>query len=412
MVFLPGGHFEQGMAGGDLYEGGFVVNRTNVVVVTVGYRLGALGWVTDAAVGLTGNYGLMDQRMGLEWVKRNIAAFGGDDENVTLFGQSAGATSIAAHLVSPLSEGLFHKTILQSNPFTLPMRHTNDASVLGAKFNKLIDCNSLECLRTKSTDEILEAQHTAADKFNLTEPLVRFLPWVPTIDGHDVPLQFIDAVAEGKYHRMPVMLGTTSEEALLFIYMASNNKTVSDAAYLLFVSAIFRFNAPKVLAQYPPKPIIGDKRPQLSILGSDYIFRCSNRYVASAMTKFNQPVFLYDFNHTISFDAWAHFWYCRNSEGRGHVCHGAELPFVWHSSGEFTFTREEETLSRIMIDYWTNFAKSGDPNIGLPTPVEWPIFDPYNPQNIEFESDKTKIVTRLQSRQCDFWDKMGYHHGW
>lgn len=252
MVFLPGGHFEQGMAGGELYDGGFVANRTNVIKVALGYRLGALGWVTDEALGLTGNYGLMDQRMGMDWVKRNIAAFGGDEDNITLYGQSAGATSIAAHLVSPRSKGLFHKAILQSNPFTLPLRPTNDASVLGAKFNKLIGCDTVNCLRTKSTDAILDAQHESAAKFNLTQPLVRFLPWVPTIDGTDeVPLQFIDAVVEGKYHHMPMMMGATSEEALLFIYMASEKK-VTDAMYLLAVSAIFRLQAPKVLKQYPP----------------------------------------------------------------------------------------------------------------------------------------------------------------
>lgn len=416
MVFLPGGHFDQGMAGGELYDGGFIANRTGVVVVTVGYRLGALGWATDAAAGLTGNYGLMDQRMGLKWVQRNIAAFGGDPGRVTLFGQSAGATSIAAHLVSPLSEGLFHRAILQSNPFTLPMRPTNDASVLGAKFNKLLGCDSVDCLRTKSIDDILDAQYTAADKFNLTQPLVRFLPWVPTIDGSDqVPLQFIDAVAEGKFHKMPMMMGTTAEEALLFIYMASNNKTVSDAAYVLIVSAVFRLHAPKVLVQYPPKPIIGDKRPQVSVLGSDYIFRCSTRFVASSVAKFNEgmPVYLYDFNQTISFDAWGPFyWYCHNSEGRAHACHGADLPYVWHASGNSTFTRDEEILSRSVIDYWTNFAKTGDPNAGATVPVQWPAFDPREPRNIEFEGDKTRIVNRLRGAQCDFWDKMGYHHGW
>jgi len=132
MVFLPGGHFEQGTAGCTLYNASSMAAASNLVIVTVNYRLGFLGWLTTED--LIGNFGFSDQIQALQWIKDNIAPFGGDPTQVTLFGQSAGATSLRAHLTSPSSKGLFHKVISQSDPFTLPMRDASDAINFGLLF--------------------------------------------------------------------------------------------------------------------------------------------------------------------------------------------------------------------------------------------------------------------------------------
>lgn len=411
MVFLPGGRFEQGAAGVSLYDGSYLANRSGVIVVTMDYRLGALGWlVTDT---LNGNFGLKDQRFGLQWVKNNIAAFGGDPTQITLFGQSAGATSTTAHVLSPMSAGFFQRAIIQSNPITLPMRV--DAASLGNVFAEDLGCKgaNIECLLNQSVSDILAAQKTAEKHLKIFKPLESFLPWTPYIDGAELTLQALEAFATGKYNHMPIMIGSVSEEALLFIYMADKS-AVNTAEYILVIFDIFGEDGVGVLERYPATPAIGDKRDAMSVLGTDYIFTASIRNVATSIQKNNDPsqgIYLYQFDHVLSFDAWGPDY----AECVGHVCHGAELPFVFHSADEggwFHFDAAEVKLSYQMMDYWTNFGRTGDPNNGTnAVTLQWPAYNPTSDQNMEF-SVPNFVNTGLRKEYCDYFDKIGYHHGW
>jgi carboxylesterase type B len=156
-----------------------MAQRGNAIIVTAAYRLGPFGWL---AIGdLKGNYGLYDQRAALQWVRDNIAAFGGDANSITLFGQSAGATSIAVHLTTAQSKTLFDKAIVQSDPLQLPLRTLKDANDLGAVFTKTLKCNNNDaaCMRSASVDAVVAAGNAAAKFFNYHKPLQVFYPWTP-----------------------------------------------------------------------------------------------------------------------------------------------------------------------------------------------------------------------------------------
>eukprot|EP00029_Vermamoeba_vermiformis_P012183 TRINITY_DN69_c0_g1_i2.p1 TRINITY_DN69_c0_g1~~TRINITY_DN69_c0_g1_i2.p1 ORF type:complete len:528 (-),score=132.78 TRINITY_DN69_c0_g1_i2:32-1615(-) len=407
MVFFPGGHFDQGTATTDLYNGGYMVNRSNVILVTTNYRLGVLGWIATGT--MKGNYGFQDQIAALQWVQRNIANFGGDPTQVTIFGQSAGADSVAAHIVSSKSTGLFARAIIESFPATLPMKTWEDARKIGRLFLGNLSCSDgdMGCLRSKSVEEVMIAQEKVAKHLPILHPLQLFLPWTPIINGIELTNDVWNALSSGSFNKVPVMIGTVSEEALLFIYKADPSKKITDAEYIAAVGYLFTSDAAKVLLEYPPKPIVGDKRPALAVLGTDYIFTCATRYYTGLLSGNNVPTWIYQFSHVSVNDIWMPGYpYCV-----GHVCHGEELPFVFNTLPSFgkTPTAAELTMSNAMIDYWTNFAKTGNPN--KPAPVQyWPQFD-YTSFNSLDINTPISVVQGLKKNKCDFWDGIGYFDG-
>lgn len=257
---------------------------------------GALGWLVTPNT-LSGNLGLLDQREALKFVQRNIAKFGGDPQQVTCFGQSAGATSIAVHMMSPLSKGLFSRAILQSNPWSLPMQTPEIAEGLGEYFLQKLGCDdSLACLRSKSTDQIIAAQVAVNKVLNVLHIFQTFYPWTPIMNGVEFSENPLDAFQQGKFVNMPLMMGSVSNEALLFIYEALNN-SVNDIDYMIGIEYIFGLtDGSKVLAKYPP--YAGDKRPQLGELGTIYIFICPLRNISVNISPTtSNPVYLYHFDH-------------------------------------------------------------------------------------------------------------------
>ena len=157
MVFLHGGAFQQGAARRPEYDGRRLAGR-GTVVVTLNYRLGALGFLVSSSDRLSGNFGLMDQRAALHWIKDNIQHFGGDPDNVTLFGESAGAVMTVLHLMMDGAGSLFHKAIIQSNPLGLQFRSVVVADFIGEALKRFVDCRDLSCLRSERVEEIMRAQ--------------------------------------------------------------------------------------------------------------------------------------------------------------------------------------------------------------------------------------------------------------
>ena len=203
LMWIHGGNFKQGSGTGLLYDGSHIAKTQNVIVVTINYRLGALGFLNNNQ-SFTGNYGIKDQRFAMQWIQQNIASFGGDPTRVTLFGQSAGAMSIATHMISPKSKNLFHRAILESEPFGLPFRTTSEFEGLASAFADKANCTSGDvetCLRNLPYEKIIEAQVAAehdifVDIFHLLE---LFLPWTPTAGSEDCPEQPIVAFVSGKH---------------------------------------------------------------------------------------------------------------------------------------------------------------------------------------------------------------------
>ncbi len=201
LVFIYGGAFVQGTNGCRAYDARSLVNAQNAIVVTLSYRLGILGFLINA--NSNGNYGILDQRFALQWVQRNIANFGGDGSQVTLFGQSAGAMSVAYHLVDPASWGLFRRVMIQSNPLGMPMFTHSTGIIFTADVAEAIGCdvNDVECFRNcdgPCLDKILDAQTAGAGR-QILHPFASFLTNTPLVgEGAPIPTNPFELVTAGK----------------------------------------------------------------------------------------------------------------------------------------------------------------------------------------------------------------------
>jgi para-nitrobenzyl esterase len=401
MVFIHGGGLTEGAS--NAYDPTKFVQE-GVVVVTINYRLGILGFLTHPALtaespdGASGNYGLMDQQFALRWVQNNIAHFGGDPNNVTIFGESAGGLSVHSNLVSPTAAGLFQKAISESGSYSLTQPTLAAAESLGTAFATLAGCGSqtAACLRALPVATVLAVQDVVLAHVNL----------VPTVDGKVLTLSLGAAFASGQFNRVPVIEGTNHDE-----YRASVATTELTAGTPLtatgYIPAIettlgvsptvatFLGTDVYPLAAYPPS----STAPSIALgaLGTDAIFACNARLVSGLLVPY-VPTYQYEFNDpnaplpigvSVSFPGGAY--------------HASELQYLFDPAhlGFPGLSTEQAELSDAMVRYWTRFARNGDPNS-----EEGPYWPPYGPsdefQSLEPPTPMTKATFALDHK-CAFW---------
>ena len=413
MVYVPGGEFEQGTADTVLFDGTAIAAQTQTLVVVINYRLGTLGFLRTGS--FAGNYGFMDQQYALQWVQRNIDAFGGNPQAVTLFGQSAGGTSTTSHLISPQSKGLYHRAIVESNPVALNLNTAELQEHYSSEFAKFAGCGDKEgslltaCLLNLTIPEILSAQATVGKHVNPADPIYIFYPWTPTIDGNIVPGQPVNLFPKGQFNHVPMILGNVHDEAWMFIWEVQP-LPIPSVEYYAILEGLFGSNAPAVEKLYPVSPLEKDTRPQLNNVITDYLFICPGRWLVENALKNDPqlPIYHYEFNHVLSYyEAWGDdYSFCWFD----YVCHAAELPMVFDSAtvGGYTPTPEENVLSENMVAYWGNFAHTGNPNQGPGKPdFDWPLYN--NNSMITMNLNLTLgTITNLRGEYCDYWDSVGY----
>ena len=277
MVFIHGGAFLFGAGSLPIYDGSYLAASGDVVVVTLNYRLGALGFLAVPELGLTGNYGILDQRLALRWVAENIAAFGGDPRKVTLFGQSAGAMSVGLHLFSiPENRGRFRAAIMESNPLALPypslpaqleVKWQQFLSALCFETNQFPPCTfDLAALRALplATLETADGDYTSPlDVFGrLQAPmaLAEVLPWAPIIDGqifagdtliHNQPYLGLYNGPNGTAGPKPYLIGVNRDESALFADLSNQGATITPTAYQSFWQHCYA-RAPRSLPRVAP----------------------------------------------------------------------------------------------------------------------------------------------------------------
>jgi len=371
MAFIHGGRFEQGGAGAPIYEAGRMASQ-GVVVVTFNYRLNIFGFLrTDE---FDGNAGFHDQIFALRWIQANVKAFGGDPSKVTLFGQSAGGASIAAFLASPYSSGsdaLFHRAIVESNPWAIRLRGTEDAHKYGEEFAKAAGCSkrdNRDCLRSKTPDELLDSEKKVKP-FPEPYPLNLVMRWTPVADGKTILQQPLEALEKQAVPDMPLMMGTTLDDGRLFIFELSNKTLPPDEFDIANVAIMGVGRAAKAISKYSPSGLT-DTRPLMSQEATDFVFGCANRWAALRMVNVTQrksPMYLYQWNKALSDGA---VWGPSYPFCRGYACHASELPFVFQSADQY-MNADEKALGAQVVQYWTSFAKSAtaDPNPVRPTPI-------------------------------------------
>jgi len=419
MAFIHGGAFYQGSGGasttaggaitGNLYDGTYLAASGNVIVVTFNYRLGALGFLSH---GGNDNFGFADQILALEWVQTNIANFGGNPRNVTLFGESAGAKSVGLHtLSSPRSAGLFQAAIMESNALGLPYKDTSHAEALSGAF-----CSSGSSLCTTATPacDIVEAQ----EAFMAAQPLsflsIANLFWAPTIDGVYVTGQPMTGAAS---LRVPLIVGTNRDEGPAFVYSAretspkaKDNNPPNSVAYAAILDQLFgAANSRRIQSVEKYRcTTTCDCTNQLINVMTDFGFTCANRRLAIAATRRTkpQPLYLYHFNQVSNFNVWA---YTPDPvpQCNALVCHTDELPYVFNSVWQFScyiaFTPPEERLAQTVGKYWTSFADARNPGSA------WPPFKPRNTYLLVSESSSAASDPLNASANCStLWDGIGY----
>uniref|UniRef100_UPI003AAA4F05 crystal protein n=1 Tax=Centroberyx gerrardi TaxID=166262 RepID=UPI003AAA4F05 len=421
MVWIHGGDFIAGSASKPLYDGRFISNFTHTVVVNLEYRLGAFGFLVSGKkpqTSATGNYGILDQQAALLWVQRNIAMFGGDPSKVTIFGESAGAQSVSLHLMIQSSKPLFRQAVFQSLPFSIPLKTRHDALKLGKDFSKQANCSvsDIVCLLSLSPQAVLAAQLKSSSKIvNPFRFLEVFETWGPYIDGELIKEQAVTAFQKGHWQKeKPVLLGTTSEEGVIFVYGVFT-KPVSAVECTVYTTAIFKQHALRVLHKYLPLYKDADRRDMLAQIVTDFVFLCPSRKSARAGTAAGSAVWMYVFDHVASDPrVWSGLTFCYR-----HACHGAELPFLFDSASvaNFTLSPPERLLSNRMLCYWGAFAHAGDPSSRVrqtafcrqQRPPAWPRYSDAGGWLVMNLTVRSHAQAGTRDHICDFWDQLGIY---
>ncbi|HUS24006.1 MAG TPA: carboxylesterase family protein [Candidatus Binatia bacterium] len=362
-LWIHGGALWAGASSDPLYDGARMAAR-GIVVVSINYRLGPLGWLAhpelsrESALGVSGNYGLLDQVEALRWVQRNIGAFGGDAANVTVAGESAGGLSVLYLLASPEARGLFAKAIAQSaymisTPELNQDRHgMPSAEASGLKLAAALKAPDLAALRTMDAVALTDTAKSAG-----------FFP-LGTVDGRVLPRQLVDVLDKREQAPVPVLAGFNSGE-IRSLRMLAPPPPATSAEYEKAIRERYRDRADAFLRLYP-----ADSAPE-SILANtrDALYGWTSERLVRSQSALARPSYLYLFDHG----------YPAADEAGLHAFHASELPYVF---GAFDGTppnwpkipdsAAERKLSDALLDYWTSFARSGKPQAaGAP---DWPAF--------------------------------------
>ena len=417
MVWIHGGSLTSGSGVIPIYWGDRLASQKGVVVVTINYRLAWLGFLAHPDLSAedpkasSGNYGLLDQIEALKWVKQNIASFGGDPNNVTIFGESAGGWSVCNLLGSPLAAGLFAKAIIESGGCDM-VSTLDQGYEIGKKFVKDAGCefrDPIPCLRGKTPEEIQLALKAAKEKEKAekqNEPKKKSGPmasaggfdWIPHIDNWTLNATPIEAIRSGKFNQVPLLVGTNRDEGKLFsIEMPGIRSLPKGIVHSALFSMLGGDTASGIEKLYPYKNYRKPADAVIDALG-DMGLGCKCFQAAQGVSKV-EPVYYYRFD----FDKH------RFPHMIG-AAHAVEIPFVFDSMdrppASIVASKKQAEKAKPLVDdmmgYWTNFAKTGDPNGGSLLP--WPKYNTTDKQRMYLNlSPKVQATDNVD--KCEFWSK-------
>ena len=392
MVWVHGGRFVSGTAGSLLYRGERLARRGDVVVVSVNYRLGALGFLAHPALsgpeGTFGNWGLADQVAALRWVRAHVGAFGGDPDNVTLFGESAGAMCISTLLAMPDARGLFRRVIVQSGP---PYTHSATRAVAAAEeFARELGLQRVErsALERIPAADLVSALGTIGQRPARAGELPQ--PLLPVVDGHSLPGDPLVEIGRGCASRVAAVIGTNRDEASYFDFSERRAAAMDEGELLRLVShSAPTADAHGVVDAY--RAALERREERFAArdiwiaVASDLVFRWPSLRLADALRMHASSVFVYLFT-----------WESPAFGGVLGACHGLEIPFVFGNVSDPAVAPfsgagpEAEELAGSMQDAWLSFARRGDPSI--PGRLDWPPWDPLRRVTMKLGASREAVV--------------------
>lgn len=375
-VFIHGGGYVLGAGSQPLYEGTGLA-RKGMVVVTINYRLGTLGFLPASSAlsehGTTGNWGILDMIAALQWVQDNIRAFGGDPDRVTVGGESAGSYAVSTLIVSPLTRGLFHQAIMQSGslPTATAVAPASAASLTQARqlsatffsqFGLADDAQGLATLRQLPAEEIM-AVTPQLDQQLYAPQVAGFWP-VP--DGHVYQPEPVSQIRGGNINQVTLLAGFNTDEGSLFV-----NPDADTGDYRALIHSAFGATAEDVLARFPidENHTVSERMNEIITLG---MLRSGHYQYANALSQQNN-VYLYHFDFVDP---------ALNSTGLG-VIHGSEIKYIFHNFMELVNQdTEARDVSVLVQTAWVNFIKNGNPNTGneLSQQVIWQKYSEKSPE--------------------------------
>ena len=423
MVWIPGGGLIMGGSNG--YDPSALVKDGEVVFVSMNYRLGVFGFFSHPAINgeghANGNYGIMDQQFALKWVNKNVANFGGDPENVTIFGESAGGISVWAQMASPGSANLFHKAIIMSGVFETSVGTPSIESREGvgqalASATGCIDQTG-EHLRLISTADLLAADAQPPTTFGIG----RFQAGL-MVDGRIIPEALIKLFASGQFNRVPIINGTCHDEFNWFqgmIELATGQKVTAEG-YPQAIEKSLKMAVPgnpfgssppatavsKIITRYPLTKYKSPSRALAAVIGDCAIISNVGRRVNRMIKQFIENVYTFEFEVPDSPSPWptASFPY--------ESAHTIELQYIFPgfrggSGVSYELNQEQKWLSSKMVYYWTTFAHLSTPNAVKPQASIWQVYEAKSDNYLSLRTPEPIMITSFnEDHHCDFWDSL------
>lgn len=380
LVFVHGGAHFAGASSVPVYDGRALSEAGDAVVVTLNYRLGALGFLAHAsfgaenASGASGNYGYLDQLHALRWVQDNVAAFGGDPARVLLFGQSAGGYGVCMQLASPLARGLFSRAMILSGGCTAMTKAVAETS--GAGIAGRLGCSGAgvaACLRAKSVAELLALPVNDGQADSVRAG--------PVIDGWFLPTHPLGRLSG---NTVPVIVSTTKDEYTNQLGLYGGSRPVATAAELdQVVRQLFTTRADEVLARYPLADYASPNEALIALL-SDANFICPARAASQELALSGKPVWRAVFSHTLE----------QGPLRSLRAAHGFDLVFGFRNFRGYPVTAAELRLADTVSGAWLRFARDGD--------AAWPAYESARDNHLVLD-EPTSTGEGIRTAQCDFW---------